>query len=89
MSVEKILNADWSGIDKKKPIGDKGTITCEEVYEIDHLIEVFKEFYPGYNEKEIIYAIAASWRGMNGKQPRSRFVAAVASRLCGYYQLVN
>ncbi|NCD69577.1 hypothetical protein [Mucilaginibacter agri] len=81
MSVQKILNEDWSLIDDKKIPEHRGYISCEEVSEIDYLIAVFRKHYPTKSEIEIIYAIAAGWRCSSSPKPRQQFIEAVSSKL--------
>lgn len=81
MPVEEILNEDWSEIDREKPRLERGTISCEQVKELEHLIDVFKKHYPGSTEREIIYAIAGCWKSVKGSQPRQQFIERVAAKL--------
>lgn len=80
--VKNILSEDWSRIDEGKKLEERGTITCEEVDEVDHLIAVIKKHFPGKSEKDIIYAIASCWHRSEESVPRETFVGKVVLKLC-------
>lgn len=81
MSLQKILKEDWSRVDEKKKPEERGFITCEEVYEVEYLIDLFKKHCPVKSEKEIIYAIAAGLRSTQGLKPRQQFLETVNTKL--------
>ncbi|OKS89361.1 hypothetical protein [Mucilaginibacter polytrichastri] len=81
MSIQKILSEDWSWVDDRKKPEDRGFVSCEEIYEVEYLIDLFKKHYPVKSEKEIIYAIAAGLRSIEGYKPRQQFIEIVSSKL--------
>jgi hypothetical protein len=81
MSVQKILSEDWSWVDDRKKPEDRGFVSCDEIYEVEYLIDLFKKYYPVKSEKEIIYAIAAGLRSTDGGKPRQQFIEIVSSKL--------
>lgn len=82
MSVEKVLNEDWDQIDnKKKRWEDRGFVSCDEPYEMDYLLKVFKKHYPYKTEGAIKAAIQSCCAEQRGNKPRAKFVACVHSKL--------
>ena len=82
MIVNNILSEDWSAIDEGKTLEERGTISCEEVNEVEYLITVIKKHFPSKSEKDIIFAIAACWHRSEESVPRDKFIGQVVLKLC-------
>ncbi len=82
MFVKNILSEDWSEIDGLKQVEARGTVTCEEVNEVEYLIAIVKKHFPAKTERDIIYAIAACWHRSEKSIPRDKFIGQVVLKLC-------
>lgn len=83
MSVEKILNENWSDYDDKKirDNRDRRYFACEETWEVDYLIKKIKKCFPFHNDTQILNAIKSCCNTVSAPRPRTEFVKCVIEKL--------
>lgn len=82
MSIQEILNEDWSDYDKEKKNEKEGKfISFEEGWEREYLQKKLRKYYPTALEWEINRAVAFSKNAVPAPYPRIEFMECIHSIL--------
>lgn len=82
MSVQKILNEDWSEYDdRKKKEQDSHFFSCEEAWEVEYLVKKIHKKHPEVSNDKIHLAIKQCCNSVAAPRPRKTFVECVMKRL--------
>lgn len=83
ISNETILADDWTVYDyrKKKWGGNPVNFNCRESWEIDYLLKLVQNKFPGYNEEIIRGTIKDCCKATACPHPRESFVEYVLTKL--------
>lgn len=82
MSVQKILNEDWSEYDnRKKKHQDSKFFACTEDWEVRYLMEKISKHFPQFSTDQIKKAIADCCATVKAPHPRKEFVECVMNKL--------
>jgi hypothetical protein len=77
-----ILNESWSDYDiKKKKWEDRFFFSCEEIWEVNYLVEKLRKHFPFKTDTAIRTAITACCSEVSAPRPRDKFVECVTKRL--------
>ncbi len=83
MSIQKILNENWSDYDdrKMKSGSDSQNFAVTEEWEISYLVNKLVRYYPFIQQATIRTAIQLCASSTPPPHPRNEFIECVANRL--------
>ena len=82
MSIQEILNEDWSDYDKEKKNDEEGKfISFDEGWEREYVQKKLRKCYPAALEWEINRAVAFSKNAVHAPYPRKEFMLCIHSIL--------
>lgn len=83
MSLQSILNDDWSEYDDRKKRGgsDKRDFACTESWEVEYLIRKIQRHHPNIATDQIRIAIKACCNQVGAPHPRPAFISCVMKKL--------
>ena len=83
MSLQTILNEDWSEYDNRKKRGgsDHRNFACTETWEVDDLVTKIHKHHSTLSTSAIRDAIKACCNSIGSPHPREKFVKCVTDRL--------
>ena len=83
MSLQAILDSDWSDYDdrKKRNGGDSCSFACTEPWEVYYLMRKIQRNLPQYTETAIQNAITFCRNSIGCPCPRERFISCLVKEL--------
>ena len=82
MSVERMMNDDWSSYDNRKlKADDRNFISFNEGWEVEYLKGKIRRIYPRASELQIHVAIVSCRNSVPAPHPRRKFMECLHPKL--------